>query len=165
MGKQSMKKLFTDNWRFLKTLPDTDYDTVMKHRGDFADVLIPHDWMIDDPRSFYEDGNGWYLNSFEAVEGRRYTFIFDGIYMDSIVYINGREADEWKSGYTQFVLDVSHLVSPGVNEICVAARCRYPSARWYTGAGIYRNVWLCEYDDVYTAYEVSSQEGMHEYEL
>ena len=38
-----MKKLFTDNWRFLKTLPDTDYDTVMKHRGDFADVLIPHD--------------------------------------------------------------------------------------------------------------------------
>ena len=149
MGKQSMKKLFTDNWRFLKTLPDTDYDTVMKHRGDFADVLIPHDWMIDNPRSFYEDGNGWYLNSFEAVEGRRYTFIFDGIYMDSIVYINGREADEWKSGYTQFVLDVSHLVSPGVNEICVAVRCRYPSARWYTGAGIYRNVWLCEYDDVY----------------
>ena len=59
MGKQSVKKLFTDNWRFLKTLPDTDYDTVMKHRDDFADVLIPHDWMSDDPRSFYEDGNGW----------------------------------------------------------------------------------------------------------
>ena len=129
-----MKKLFIQNWKFLLTSPDTDYDAAMQRRDDFTDIVIPHDWMIDDVKRFYEDGNGWYINSFEAVEGKHYTFIFDGIYMDSIVYINGRKAGEWKSGYTQFILDVSEYVSYGINEICVVARCRYPSARWYTGA-------------------------------
>ena len=144
-----MKKLFIKNWKFLLTSPDTGYEAAMQRRDDFTDVEIPHDWMIGDAKRFYEDGNGWYINSFEAAEGKHYTFVFDGIYMDSIVYINGRPAGEWKSGFTQFVLDVSEYLSPGRNEICVGARCRYPSARWYTGAGIYRNVWLCEYDDVY----------------
>ncbi|SDB26839.1 glycoside hydrolase family 2 TIM barrel-domain containing protein [Butyrivibrio sp. INlla16] len=144
-----MKRLFNQNWKFLKTPAGTTFDEAHKCLGDFNNVEIPHDWMIEDAQNLYADATGWYLNHFEAMDGRRLFFVFDGIYMDSIVYINGHEAGEWKSGYSQFVLDVTDYVVPGTNEILVAARCKYPSARWYTGAGIYRNVWLCDYSDIF----------------
>ena len=106
--------------------------------------------MIEDPHNLYGTNTGWYSNRFEVVNPDKKTFlIFDGIYMDSIVYINGQEAGEWKNGYTQFVLDVSDYVKKGENDIYVGVRCRYPSSRWYSGAGIYRNVWIDELDDTY----------------
>ena len=144
-----MKRLYNDNWKFLKSPVGTAFEEAKERLGDFINVEIPHDFLIEDAHNLYADATGWYLNHFEAVEGRRLFFVFDGIYMDSVVYINGKMAGEWKSGYSQFVLDVTDFVIPGTNEIMVAARCRYPSARWYTGAGIYRNVWLCDYGDVY----------------
>lgn len=144
-----MKRLYNNNWKFLKSPVGTSLDEIKERLGDFSDVTIPHDWMIEDAHNLYADGTGWYLNHFDAIAGRRMVFIFDGIYMDSVVYINGKVAGEWKSGYSQFVLDVTDFVIPGSNEILVAARCRYPSARWYTGAGIYRNVWLQDYGDNY----------------
>ena len=144
-----MKRLYNDNWKFLKSPVGTTFDEAKERLGDFVSVEIPHDFLIEDAHNLYADATGWYLNHFEAPEGRRLFFVFDGIYMDSIVYINGKIAGEWKSGYSQFVLDVTDFVIPGTNEILVAARCRFPSARWYTGGGIYRNVWLCDYGDTY----------------
>ena len=144
-----MKRLYNDNWKFLKSPVGTTFDEAKERLGDFVSVEIPHDFLIEDAHNLYADATGWYLNHFEAPEGRRLFFVFDGIYMDSIVYINGIIAGEWKSGYSQFVLDVTDFVIPGTNEILVAARCRFPSARWYTGGGIYRNVWLCDYGDTY----------------
>ena len=145
-----MKRLFNDGWKFWKSEYGTGYETALKSADKFTSVEIPHDWMIEDPHNLYGTNTGWYSNRFEVVNPDKKTFlIFDGIYMDSIVYINGQEAGEWKNGYTQFVLDVSDYVKKGENDIYVGVRCRYPSSRWYSGAGIYRNVWIDELDDTY----------------
>ena len=145
-----MKRLFNDGWKFWKSEYGTGYETAVKSADKFTSVEIPHDWMIEDPHNLYATNTGWYCNKFDVANPDKKTFlIFDGIYMDSIVYINGQEAGEWKNGYTQFVLDVSDYVKKGENDIYVGVRCRYPSSRWYSGAGIYRNVWIDELDDTY----------------
>ena len=144
-----MKKLFNDGWTFLLTEYGTGYEEIKDKKESFKKVDIPHDWMIEDTFDLYRDGTGWYRKSFSCGEVKKLFFVFDGIYMDRIVYINGVEAGGWKNGYSQFVLDATEYVRAGENEIVVGVRCRYPSARWYTGAGIYRNVWICEREDVY----------------
>ena len=159
-----MKKLFNEGWKFLKTDYGTDYETAVRNIDKFTGVVIPHDWMIEDSNNLYKDNTGWYCNSFSVEDSGKKTFlIFDGIYMDSIVYINGTEAGQWKNGYSQFVLDVSDFVKEGENTVFVGVRSRYPSARWYTGAGIYRNVWIKELPETYIpengVYVHSEKEG------
>ena len=59
--------------------------------------------LITDPQNLYRDSTGWYKKSFELTEkdlSKELFLIFDGIYMDSIVYINGQVAGEWKYGYS-----------------------------------------------------------------
>ena len=145
-----MKNKFNEGWRFLKTEYGTDYQTAAAKAGSFEEVEIPHDWMIADANNLYKDNTGWYCNSLDIADTSGKTFlIFDGIYMDSVVYINGIEAGQWKNGYSQFVLDVSDYVKPGQNTVYVGVNSRYPSARWYTGAGIYRSVWVKEVASTY----------------
>ena len=145
-----MKKLFVDNWKFLRCEIGTVYEDVMGRLSEFEDVEIPHDFQIDKTENFYKDACGWYYKTFELEDASKVTtLIFDGIYMNSIVLVNGHRAGSWKYGYSQFIVDISEFVHEGTNTIMVAARCRYPSARWYTGGGIYRNVWLCQYEKTY----------------
>ncbi len=145
-----MKKLFNEGWKFWKAEYGTDFEEAQKNRELFGEVRIPHDWMIEDANNLYKDNTGWYFNEFTINDNeKKYFVIFDGIYMDCIVYINKKEAGEWKNGYSQFVLDISDYVSEGKNEVFVGVRSRYPSARWYTGAGIYRNVWISSLDKTY----------------
>lgn len=71
---------------------------------------------------------------------------FEGVYMDSTFYLNGKEIFSWKYGYSGFTFDLApHLIS-GENEIVVRVVHQSPNSRWYSGAGIYRNVWLCVKD-------------------
>lgn len=145
-----MKTLFNEGWKFWRSDYGTMFDEAKKRACDFEPVEIPHDWMIADSNNLYKDNTGWYCKTFDIEDADKKTFlIFDGIYMDSIIYINGKEAGEWKNGYSQFVLDISELVTKGENEVFVGVRSRYPSARWYTGAGIYRNVWLNQLENTY----------------
>ncbi len=147
-----MKKLFTSGWKFWESEYGVSYEEAMNHTSEFEDVVIPHDYMITDPKNLYRDSTGWYKKSFELTEkdlSKELFLIFDGIYMDSLVYINGQIAGEWKYGYSQFILGISEFVRPGLNEIVVAARCKFPNTRWYSGAGIYRNVWICDYEKTY----------------
>lgn len=147
-----MKSLFTEGWKFWETEYGTEYETAMEHLDDFTDVEIPHDYLIHDTANLYKDSTGWYIKDFELskedVSGK-IALVFDGIYMDSIVYVNGKTAGEWKYGYSQFILDITGFVKEGANHLAVAARCKFPNTRWYSGAGIYRNVWLCKYEKTY----------------
>ena len=159
-----MKRLFNEGWKFRKFEYGTEYEAAVAEAQSFCEVTVPHDWMIEDSNNLYKDNTGWYCNSFEVSDSSKKVFlIFDGIYMDSEVYINDVFAGEWKNGYSQFVLDVSGLVKAGENRIFVGVRSRYPSARWYTGAGIYRNVWIKELEDTYIpengVYVHSEKEG------
>ena len=119
--------------------------------GAFAPVELPHDWLIDDCHDFYRDGTGWYRKEFvwdmagKAGMGsapERAFLIFDGVYMNSAYYLNGQQVYEWKNGYTRCTFEITDFLRKGANELMVSVTFEAPNSRWYSGAGIERNVWL-----------------------
>ncbi len=139
-----MRYLFNDGWEFSKQKPGTDITSVPGMR--FERVNIPHDWLIYQTGDLYEDSVGFYRKRFilKKREARRYEIYFEGVYMDTSVYINGKKAGEWKYGYSSFFFDVTGLLTDGENEIIVKADFRSPNSRWYSGAGIYRDVYFID---------------------
>lgn len=143
-----MKTLIWDNWEFLEMPVGTDYGEAVSAlaAGEFAPVTIPHDWLITDGANLYRDGTGWYHRvltaSPEDLSGQRAFLIFDGVYMDSTCYLNGEKIGEWKYGYTRFSFEITGKLRAGRNDLMVSATFREPNSRWYSGAGIERNVWL-----------------------
>lgn len=120
-------------------------------------VTVPHDWSIElNPvpgpattagTGFYQGGLGWYRRSFTlpgSMTGKRLSVEFDGVYMDSEVYLNGRLLGGHHYGYTGFSLDLTGAHTDGRTEnvLAVKVRNQVPSSRWYSGSGIYRNVRL-----------------------
>ena len=132
--------MFNDGWRFIKRPLGSDYAGLTGLSPE--PVEIPHDWLIGDARNLYESGEGWYCKSFERPAGEVISLRFEGVYMDCTIYINGASAFEWKYGYTTFEFDCTPFLRPGINEAVVQVRHEAPNSRWYSGAGIYRNVWL-----------------------
>ncbi|MBO4325638.1 MAG: DUF4982 domain-containing protein, partial [Lachnospiraceae bacterium] len=113
-----------------------------------APVDIPHDWLIGQVNNLYEDSIGCYRKHFtvptadHAPEKSRFFLRFEGVYMDSRCYINGREVFAWPYGYTTFEFEITPYLINGDNELVVTVTYQSPNTRWYSGAGIYRNVWL-----------------------
>jgi len=131
--------LFNDGWTFAKTGLDREGWQGLA----FEPVDLPHDWLIWDTRNLYENGIGWYRKTFRwRKDGRRALLYFDGVYMDSTVYVNGAAVGEWKYGYSSFEHEITDALADGENEIVVKVVHQSPNSRWYSGAGIYRNVWL-----------------------
>ncbi len=131
-----MKILFNDNWKF--ALSDA-LPTEMEN------VEIPHDWLIYDTNNLYKTSTGWYKKEFEISENdmdKIHTIVFDGVYMDTTVYINEKEAGVWKYGYTSFDINITPFMQKGTNTVTVRINHVSPNTRWYSGAGIFRNVWL-----------------------
>ena len=145
------KILWNDGWSFLKTEAGTTYEQVIPRLQEFKAVDIPHDWLIYDALNLYEDGTGWYRKRFvyEQNQDKKAFVTFEGIYMDSTVYINRKKAGEWKYGYSAFTLDITEFLKTGENEILVSACFMSPNSRWYSGAGIYRDVWFKVTDTTY----------------
>lgn len=145
-----MRKLFNREWTFCKTQLNTSYEEIKNGNYDFAKVLLPHDWAIEKYSYFYENATGWYRKSceFEHQDDERVILYFDAIYMDSSIYVNGAKIFEWKYGYTPFEVDITDYLVDGNNEICVSVRYENPNSRWYSGAGIIRNVWVDIVPDV-----------------
>ncbi len=138
----STKTLFCDNWEFSKNPIDTEYSDTLEWRK----VDLPHDWLIYDTKNLYETSTGWYRRVFDYKKSeRRVAIRFEGVYMDSRVYVNGTLAGEWKYGYSTFEFDITDLLQDGENVITVRVDHREPNSRWYSGAGIYRKVWLKTY--------------------
>lgn len=139
-----MKKLFNDNWQFLKTEIDREYSDALTDNG-WKAVEIPHDWLIFQTKNLYETSCGWYRKSFTADNSAECVRLrFDGVYMNCAVYVNGKIAGEWKYGYSSFEFDITKLLKNGENLIVVQVRHNAPNSRWYSGAGIYRNIHLIE---------------------
>ena len=136
--------LWNDGWQFRLAENDA-LDISTADDGSWTDVEIPHDWLIGDTRNLYTSGDGWYRKDFtvtaEAAQGCVY-IAFDGVYMNSTVYVNGKAVGDWKYGYSSFYFDITEYLKEGQNRIHVQVRYRSPNSRWYSGAGIYRNVFL-----------------------
>ena len=129
------KMLLNHGWEFSLTPPDEKPE-------DFAPVDIPHDWLIYDSKDLYKNGDGHYRRVLDIADASlHYTLRFEGVYMDCDIYLNGEKIFEWKYGYTTFDVPLIGL-REGENHIEVLVRHRHPNSRWYSGAGIYRNVWL-----------------------
>jgi beta-galactosidase len=126
-------------------------------------VTVPHDWSIElkptagpgttSGTGFYQGGLGWYRRTFTlpaALTGKRLSVEFDGVYMDSEVYLNGRLIGVHHYGYTGFSVDLTGAHTDGrtANVLAVKVRNEVPSSRWYSGSGIYRNVRLVATDAV-----------------
>jgi beta-galactosidase len=133
------KILFNDGWEFSKSgLEATDSTGLI-----FEPVDLPHDWLIYNTLDLYENSIGWYRRSFNySDEEKAILLYFEGVYMDSSLYVNGKLIGEWKYGYSSFEHDITEALVKGKNEIIMKVVHQGPNSRWYSGAGIYRNVWL-----------------------
>lgn len=146
------KTPFITGWSFLKTQLHTTWEELQEHSSEFAPVELPHDWLIYNTKDLYEDGCGWYRRTLyveKVLPWQRMQLRFDGVYMDSTLYVNGKKVGDWKYGYSTFTMDVTDFLMQGENQVMLQVRHQSPNSRWYSGAGIYRNVWLKCCDKVY----------------
>jgi beta-galactosidase len=123
--------------------------------AEWEPVTLPHDAMIGSERSpsaapanAYFPAGVWEYQRTLAVpaehEGRYVALHFEGVYRDAIVTVNGEVAAHWPYGYTERTVPIDHLLRFGAdNTINVEARA-HDDSRWYSGAGIHRNVWLVQ---------------------
>ena len=154
--------LFNKDWIFI--LKDNeDFSKEETEESGFRKLDLPHDWSVDhapDPEEktgggggYGKSGVGWYRKHFSLkgiTENERVYLYFEGIYMDSTVYINGKNAGGHCYGYTSFYLDATELVREGENLIAVRVNnSLVPNSRWYSGSGIYRNVYLVRTNKVH----------------
>ena len=155
---------FDFDWKFSKgDFPEasqTDFDD-----SQWEALDVPHDWAIlntfspDNPSGnsggFASGGVGWYrkyftLNSQDI--SSRVSIEFDGVYMNSEVWVNGHYLGIRPFGYISFHYDLTPYLHKGENVIAVRVdNSKVPSARWYTGCGIYRNVWLVKTGKLHVA--------------
>jgi len=128
---------------------------------------LPHDMSVEGPfdakapvaapGGYLPGGIAWYRKSFrlpESAKGRKVFVEFDGVYMNSEVWINGHYLGKRPYGYLGFEYDLTpHINFTGDNTIAVRVdNDKLPSGRWYAGTGIYRHVWLKTTDSVHVAH-------------
>ncbi len=164
------RELFNTGWRFARTALGVSYEEKEIWRADMRPVALPHDWLIWQTDKLYEDGIGWYVKDWkvEKKAGERVHLRFDGVYMDSAFYVNDCLIGEWKYGYSTFEYDVTDALRDGENLLVMRVNHQSPNSRWYSGAGIYRNVWLVTVPEVHIAEDgiyVSVEKAQQGYEL
>lgn len=156
---------FTTGWTFNlgddESASAPDYDD-----SGWRKLNLPHDWAIEG--DFSKDnpsgtgggalpgGIGWYRKVFtvdKADLGKRLYIDFDGVYMNSTVYINGHKLGTRPYGYISFSYDLTPYINwDGKNVVAVRVdNAEQPNSRWYSGCGIYRNVWLTRVSPVHVA--------------
>ncbi|MCR5684802.1 MAG: DUF4982 domain-containing protein [Lachnospiraceae bacterium] len=135
------EELFNDNWEFIKLPYRTEYDAAINAEG-WEKVALPHDWLIFNTKDLYGDASGWYRKHFniDREKEKIYLINFDGVYMDSSIYINGTYVGSNHYGYSSFEFDITSFLVNGDNEIAVGVQHKSPNTRWYSGAGIFRDV-------------------------
>ena len=160
------KQLFDDNWKFLLG------DTVVASSKDFNDeswrkLDLPHDWSIEgkvNPKNptkggggYFPAGIGWYRKTFrapDAWEAEKAAIYFEGVYMNSEVFINGKSLGIHPYGYTSFSYDLTPYLNFGKENV-IAVRVdnsQQVNSRWYSGSGIYRHVWMRVSNPVHVAH-------------
>ncbi len=152
---------FNNGWRFCLGDPAEAQSRDFDDTG-WRALTLPHDWAIegafsaDNPSGTgggaLPGGIGWYRKTFRTAAprpGQRTFLDFDGIYMNGSVYVNGTFAGKRPYGYASFSIDITDMLTDGDNTVAVRVdNSEQPNSRWYSGCGIYRNVWLRTVGDV-----------------
>nr|WP_314835229.1 glycoside hydrolase family 2 TIM barrel-domain containing protein [uncultured Flavobacterium sp.] len=165
---------FDKGWSFIKDNP-ANAEEISFDDSYWRKVNLPHDWSIEDlpnqtpdnivgpftkksigkaATGWTEGGTGWYRKKFvteKNQENKLVSIHFDGVYMNSDVWINGKHVGNQPYGYTPFYYDLTPYLKPvgQQNTIAVKVRNEGKNSRWYSGSGIYRNVYLTTTDPVH----------------
>ena len=162
---QRIHKLFDASWKFhLGDVTNASHENFDDQHWRTLD--LPHDWSIEDlpnqsdsvigpfsaksvgatATGYTVGGIGWYRKHFSLgnTANKKVTIYFDGVYMNSDVYINGHYLGNHPYGYTPFRYDITPFLKKNIEENVVAVRVsnKGKNSRWYSGSGIYRHVWL-----------------------
>jgi beta-galactosidase len=164
-SQSSTRKSFNGDWQF--HLGDVNDSKAQDENYNWRKLNLPHDWSIELPfDSTSPTGNGggalrggigWYKKTFslpESINGKKVFIDFDGVYMNSAVYINNKLLGIRPNGYISFRYDVTPYLKFGnVKNILLVKvnNDKQPNSRWYSGSGIYRNVWVTVCDPVHIA--------------
>ena len=144
-GRQTVRKqLFDANWSF------------SQDSSQWRALDLPHDWSIEGTFSkdapagndggYLPTGKGWYRKTFtldKDAQAKKLRLYFEGVYMNSLVYVNGQKAGGHPYGYSSFFVDITPYIKIGTNVVEVRVdNLQQKNCRWYSGSGIYRHVWL-----------------------
>ena len=138
-----MEYRFNHGWSFTKLANGSTLEQALA--AVWSPVELPHDFLIYDENNLYENADGWYRCELKASRewlDKSIILRFDGVYMDCDVLLNGCVVCTHHYGYTCFDADLSGRLIEGFNTLMVHIRHTSPNSRWYSGAGIYRDVTL-----------------------
>lgn len=152
---------FNFDWNF--SLTDSQkYILTPFDKSHSESVQLPHDWNVKQDfdskwggaTAYLPEGIGWYQKEFilpASTSGRQVSIVFDGIFMQSDIYINGHHLGHRPYGFCSIVYDLTpYLKAPGeLNFMAVRVNTTGGRPRWYAGAGIYRHAWLDVTEDVH----------------
>ena len=151
---------FNDDWKFILM------DNPAMVKNDFDDskwrkLDLPHDWSVEGQLSptlasctgYLPGGIAWYRKHFEVKDhAKRHYIYFEGVYNRSEVYLNGQLLGKRPNGYVSFMYDLTPYLKDGENVLAVRVdHSRNADSRWYTGSGIYRDVWMISSGDTHFA--------------
>ncbi len=162
---ESSRKEFNSGWRFALINNDSIADPSYND-SNWRQLNLPHDWAIEG--DFNESnpsgtgggalpgGIGWYRKNFtvpESDKGKEIYIDFDGAYMNSSVYVNGHYLGTRPYGYASFSYNITPYVKYGEDNVIAVKvdNAEQPNSRWYSGCGIYRNVWMRVIDPIHAA--------------
>ena len=148
---------FNQNWKFTLADSTLNASSTLFNDNSWRKLNLPHDWSIES--DFGKDfpaspgggalpgGIGWYRKTFVVEKGnisKRVYIDFDGVYRNSEVWINGTSVGKRPYGFISFRYDLTPYIRFGENNVIAVKvdNSKQPNSRWYSGSGIYRNVWL-----------------------
>lgn len=153
-------KKFNENWLF--SLSDDSLGASVSYNDSkWRKLDLPHDWSVEGQLSpslasctgYLPGGIGWYRKHFQVTDkAARHYIYFEGAYNRSEVYLNGHLLGKRPNGYISFMYDMTLYLKEGDNVLAVRIdHSRYADSRWYTGSGIYRDVWMISAPDIHFA--------------
>ncbi len=162
--------LFDDGWKFYRG-DTTNAEQISFDDNNWRQIDLPHDFSIEDlpgtnspfnpdvvngvSIGFTTGGIGWYRKTFTLLptqKNKKIVLLFDGVYMNADVWLNGEHLGNHPYGYTSFYYDISDKIKwNDKNIIAVQVKNVGATSRWYAGSGINRHVWLQESESVHVA--------------
>lgn len=158
---------FNDNWKF-HLEDDSTAKNIHYNDDQWRTLSVPHDWSIEGnfdkanatttSEAALPAGTGWYRKIFtlpKSYQDKNIFIDFDGVFRDSKIWINGYFLGERPNGHISFRYDLTPYLHFGKQKNVIAVRVNnslQPNARWYTGSGIERNVWLVVTHKVHVAH-------------
>ena len=152
-----------DGWKFILSDEKNAQDVSFNDQR-WRSVDLPHDWSVKEQLSptlasatgYLPGGIGWYrktVNIPQVKEGEKVYLYFEGVYNRSEVFVNGHSLGKRPNGYISFMYDTTPYIQYGKENV-IAVRVDHSlsaDSRWYTGSGIYRDVWVVYANPVHIA--------------